>query len=380
MLTHKILKKYPINNAPYLVQSIDSNYNESYYSQKCWITSLGDFNNESDNLQNLCFSKLCTYTDSEELLSNNYPTEICKNLERRQCFFSSDSYHNFIVWKKKNKIFVPEIIDEKCWIFSFVNYKNFIILGLKNGIIQLRDAYNPKLIILTLQTDSKFNIYCLLMYKNFLISSSDNILIWDIDTIISQYSNNIMDRKLKPNKKLQMDGKHVHVLLIVNETLISVGSNFVVELWDLNRYKKKKNFNFRELIFPKPVFREYITSGIIHYDNIILVGNKKIVLLDKYSLELLQVILFEFNVWEICSYSNILLLSTSLPDIVVVKFDFISNKYVYDCEDNISLINTFYNCNQCSAQLLVLNNNLHVSIGDKIYVIDINALKLMFKI
>ena len=81
MLTHKILKKYPINNAPYLVQSIDSNYNESYYSQKCWITSLGDFNNESDNLQNLCFSKLCTYTDSEELLSNNYPTEICKNLE-----------------------------------------------------------------------------------------------------------------------------------------------------------------------------------------------------------------------------------------------------------------------------------------------------------
>ena len=74
------------------------------------------------------------------------------------------------------------------------------------------------------------------------------------------------------------------------------------------------------------------------------------------------------------------MLSTSLPDIVVVKFDFISNKHVYDCEDNISLINTFYNCNQCSAQLLVLNNNLHVSIGDKIYVIDINALKLMFKI
>ena len=381
----------PLVNKPDIVQLMDNNYNESDYSQKCWITCLGNFNNRSDNLQNLCYKKLCNYTDSKELLSNNYPIEICKNLDRYQCFFSSDSHSNFIIWQKRSNIFEPMSIDTKSWVFSFINYKNFIILGLQDGVIQVRDVYNPKFITLTIKTNDDGNVHSLIMYKNLLISSSNQILIWDMDYLLDNHQKiNMLDKNLLPLKKLDTKGKHIHNLVLVKYTLVIFSSNFYIELWNLNTYTKEKCLNYRDCIFPKPIFTEYMISNIIHNNHIVSIGNKKIVFFDKNTLEISQVMTFDFNVWQVTSYYNILLVSTSLTDIIVLKCDNKSDKYIYDpklniglkdvCSERIIRIGRYHESDQCSAQLLVLNNHLHISIGSKICVINISELKSLSKI
>ena len=382
------LQKYEqfLIDRPYVEQLLDNNYNESEYSQKCWITCLGDLNNSLDNLEILCVKKLCNYTDSKELLLNNYPIEICRNLDRYQCFFSSDSYSNFIIWQKRNNIFEPMTIDTKSWVFSFINYKNFIILGLKDGIIQVRDVYNPKFITLTIKTKDESNVHSLILYKNLLVSSSDQILIWDLDYLLHNYTKtNMLDKDPLPLKKLDTKGKHIHNLILVKNTLVIFSSNFYIELWNLNTYIKEKCMNYRDCIFPKPVFTEYIISSIIHKNHIVSVGNKKIVFFDKNTLEISQVMCFDFNIWQVIRYYNILLVSTSLPDIIVITFDNRSDKYIYDPTLNIGLknisskkvirIGQYHKTDQCSAQLLVLNDHLHVSIGSQICVINISGLK-----
>lgn len=372
MITPKI---YSITNK--LEQYIENECNESYHSHKCWVTCIGSLKSSNvNNLQDMCINRLCNLTDCEELKFYGYPEEICNKLELSQCFFSSDSYRNFILWKKRKSIFTSHIIQSNIWIFSYLKYKNMIILGLEKGIIQIRNVNNLNEILCTLDSNKDSNVHNLYIYKNLLISKSCKILVWRIHDIITQgYDINFDNSDLV----LELDSKDTHMsdIIIFNNELISFDSDFNIDIYNLDSYQKIKCLNYRGLILPQPYFTEYVLSSIIYSDNIVLLANKKLVFLDKFTKKINQVILFDFNIWQISSYYNVLLVTTSLPDIIIIRKNKDNNNYFHDSTINIKLGEYNERYNKCSAQLLVLNDKLIVSIGGNMYVIDILNLKFL---
>ena len=137
-----------------------------------WITCLGIINTTDDNsLFQLCINKLSKLTNFYELNNKNYPEHICMSLRNKQLFFSSGSDSILRLWymNEHNKIIKIKDINNNCWTFSYVVYKNYLILGLKNGRIEIRDINNIENIVLNIILDDGIcynNIKSLLINKS----------------------------------------------------------------------------------------------------------------------------------------------------------------------------------------------------------------------
>ena len=94
-----------------------------------------------------------------------------------------------------------------------------------------------------------------------------------------------------------------------------------------------------------------------------------------------QVIPLNFNAWMLTKYYNCILVSSSLMDVIVVTIYIFSKSgseiYNIDLKNSISIDISPSEKYSSSAQLLILNDNLIVSVGDNIYNRNISHLKYL---